>query len=223
MTKAIQTRRRPRRHSARVLERIGRLCDAATEGSGNPAEAIQNIKRLLDEWRRLTTQPTPAEKNALRIYRTTQDNGWQVIFSICGDRHRRVFMDAAYGTSQAAKLAAEELAYKDLELHAELLALRRRFEPRTSSRSGIPGVARYDATPSRGAYWMAHWTDPVSGRKRAKRFMIDKLGEDLARDEALACRADAVEPLADRYQEILKQLGYDSASIPDQDHEGPEH
>lgn len=99
--------------------------------------------------------------------------------------------DAAYGSPEAAREAAEQFASENRDLHRELLALRRRFEVRKNSRSGIPGVTRYDGHDTHGPYWLAYWNES-GGRRTSRRFSIGRLGEAEARELAVKAREKGV-------------------------------
>lgn len=145
--------------------------------------------------------------NGFRLYRQQlSGSGWQAGFSLRGVRHFRYFPDAAYGSAEAARRAAEQFASKDSELHRELLALRRRFEVRRNSRSYIPGVQRYSGERKRGPFWLAYWDDS-QGRRHSRRFSIGRLGESQAFRLALNARKQGVRPFQERYEQVLKSLG----------------
>jgi hypothetical protein len=153
--------------------------------------------------------------NGFRVYRQLhRSRGWQARFAVRGERYVRYFADAAYGSSEAARRAAEQFALKHRDAHEELLALRRRFDVRRNSRSGVPGVARYDGDGERGAYWLAYWDD-ASGRRTSRRFSVRLHGEAEAHMLALKTRAQGVDPFRKRYEEILAELELELANRPE--------
>lgn len=146
-------------------------------------------------------------ENAFRVYRQLHRcSGWQARFSLNGVIYTKYFPDAAYGSSGAAKRAAEKFACENKELHKELLSLRRRFEVRANSRSGIPGVSRYSGEEARGPFWLAYWDDQ-QGRRKSRRYSIRRLGERKALELALKARDKGVDPFRQRYGEVLRILG----------------
>lgn len=144
--------------------------------------------------------------NGFRLYRQlNRSRGWQAQFRIFGVVHSKYFSDAEYGSPSAAREAAERFASQNRELHEELIALRRRFDIRANSRSGIPGVARYGSQQARGPFWLAYWDDE-HGRRKTRRFSVRRLGETTAFEMAIKARDDGVELFRLRYQEILDSL-----------------
>lgn len=132
--------------------------------------------------------------------------GWQVRYQVLGQAHFRYFADRHFGSADAALAAATTYASHNLRLHRELLALHRRLAPRATCRSGMPGVSRYDAAPGRGAHWLAYFDDPVTGRRKAKRFPVSTFGELAARLLAMEWRTRAVAAQLDRYLRLLELL-----------------
>lgn len=146
-------------------------------------------------------------ENGFRYYRTLhRGSGWQAHFTIGGIKHFRYFSDALYGSPEAARRAAEQFGVQNRELHRELLALRRRFEVRRNSRSGVPGVCRYWGDSKRGPYWSAKWTDEA-GRAVSRKFSISRLGEEKAFQLAVRAREKAVGRLRQRYRHLLRSFG----------------
>lgn len=148
-------------------------------------------------------EPTGTERVRRSRHRGT---GWQVRFQVLGEPHFRYFADRRFGSTEAALSAAIAYASHDLELHRELLALHRRLAPRSTSRSGLPGVSRYERTAGRGAHWLAYYDDPISGRRKSKRFPISMHGEQVARQLAMEWRAIAVAAQLDRYLRLRRDL-----------------
>lgn len=144
--------------------------------------------------------------NGFRLYRQlNRSRGWQAQFRMFGEVYSKYFPDAEYGSSAAARQAAEHLALQDQDLHDELRALHRRFVVRANSRSGLPGVARYDGSKSHGPFWLAYWDDH-SGRRVTRRFSIGRYGEEEACRLARETREKAVRPFRERYEQILAEL-----------------
>jgi hypothetical protein len=138
-----------------------------------------------------------------RISRTEhRGRGWCARFQVRDKIYRRYFSDATYGSTEAARQAALSFASADQELHDEFLALRRRFEPRKNSRSGLPGLARYDP-PGRPAHWLAYYDCPVTERRVSQRFYIGEHGEEQARLLAIEFRENGVRPYRERYEELM--------------------
>ena len=146
-----------------------------------------------------------ALKNGFRFYRQTyRCHGWQARFTLKGVRYTRYFSDAAYGSAESARRAAEEFAAQNGDLHRELLALRRRFEIRRNCRSGIPGVSKYEGW-GHGPYWLAYWHDE-SGRRVSRRFSISRLGDAKAFECAVKARKRGVLHFQERYKQLLSTL-----------------
>lgn len=155
----------------------------------------------------LDEDPGGELKNGFRFYRQLHRcSGWRAGFSLGGTRYFRYFSDAAYGSPEAARVAAEQFASQNKELHGELLALRRRFEVRRNSRSGIPGVSRYEGDGTHGPYWLAYWNDQ-EGRRASRRFSIRHFGEAKAFRLAVKAREKGVRPFRMRYEHVLATLG----------------
>lgn len=146
-------------------------------------------------------------RNGFRFYRQSHRcRGWQARFRLKGVIYTRYFSDAVYGSAESARLAAERFASENRDLHKELLALRRRFEPRKNSRSGTPGVSRYEGDIERGPYWLAYWSNE-EGRRISRRFSIARFGEPRALAMAIESREKAVRPFRRRYAKVLASLG----------------
>jgi hypothetical protein len=196
---------------------IRELCQRYQAGALTAAAAMAQIAELLK------IAPPGAEadlplvdeanhSNGYRFYRTEhRGSGWQALFALEGKRYQKYFPDSTYGSAEASRKAAEEFASQNRELHEELWALRSRFLVRKNSRSGIPGVSRYDGSERRGPYWLAYWADPKTGRRVSRRFPIGEHGESKALDLAVKTRDKAMEPSRQRYSEILLLLGLTDA------------
>ena len=145
--------------------------------------------------------------NGFRLYRQlNRSRGWQARFRLFGTVYSRYFSDAEYGSSAAAREAAEHLASQNQDLHNELRALHRRFVVRANSRSGLPGVARYEGNVAHGPFWLAYWDDQ-NGRRVNRRFSIGRYGETEACRLAREAREKGVRPFRERYEQILNKLG----------------
>jgi hypothetical protein len=189
------------------------LCQRYQAGDLTAAAAMAQIAELLQ----ITLPAAEADlplvdeanlSNGYRFYRTEhKGSGWQALFALEGKRYHKYFPDSIYGSAEASRKAAEEFASQNRELHEELWALRSRFLVRKNSRSGIPGVSRYDGNERRGPYWLAYWADPKTGRRVSKRFPIGEHGESEALNLAIKTRERAIEPCRQRYGEILLLLG----------------
>jgi hypothetical protein len=83
------------------------------------------------------------------------------------------------------------------------LALVRRLKPRRNSRSGTPGVARYEGGPGRGPV-LAGLLDE-DGRKLQKKFSVSVHGEERARELAFKIRRKAVKEHVRRLSQLRKQ------------------
>lgn len=146
-----------------------------------------------------------APKNGFRFYRQIyRCHGWQARFTLKGVRYTRYFSDAAYGSAESARRAAEEFAAQNGNLHRELLALGRRFEVRRNCRSGIPRVSKYEGW-GHGPYWLAYWHDE-SGRRVSRRFSISRLGDAKALECAVKARKQGVHHFQERYKQLLSTL-----------------
>ena len=169
----------------------------------NAANDARSTKLLMTQ---IKKGPDKAQRNGFRVYRQTHRcSGWQAAFAVRRVKYSRYFADAAYGSADAARKAAERFASKNSELHQELLALRRRFEPRRSSRSKMPGVSRYEGYRARGPYWLAYWDD-ANGRRVSRRFSIERFGEERAFELAVKAREKGVRSFKKRYEQVLRSL-----------------
>ena len=155
----------------------------------------------------LQDNPGGELENGFRFYRAVNRcRGWRVSISVRRERYSKYFADASYGSPEAARRAAERFASRNKDLHRELLALRRRFEVRRNSRSGIPGVSRYEGDGRHGPFWLAYWDDQ-HGRRASRRFSIQRLGEEKALALAVKARERGVRPFRKRYERVLTSLG----------------
>jgi hypothetical protein len=119
-----------------------------------------------------------------------------------GHRIQRFFSDAQYGGKRPALRAARAFAAQ-LGKGSEFQALLRRLKPRRNSRSGTPGVARYQPAKDRGAYWFAYWDE--NGRKVCRRFAVSLYGEERASELAHRARQRAVKMYVKRLAELRRQ------------------
>lgn len=150
-------------------------------------------------------------ENGFRLYRQlNKSRGWRARFCVLGVVHSRYFSDAEYGSTVAARQAAERFASQNQNLHKELAALRSRFDVRANCRSGLPGVARYDGQTGRGPFWLAFWDDH-DGRRVTRRFSVKRLGEAKAFKMALQAREEGVRSFRERYDQILQALELEHA------------
>ena len=129
--------------------------------------------------------------------------GWRVQFSLHRNKVVRVFSDNIYGSDVAARQAAETFANEESVYCQEVLSLMRRLSVRTNSRSGIPGVTRIEP-PAGNPYWVAYWDE--NGRKRQKKFLINRYGEDDAKALAINARRQGVRPYSRRLNELKSAL-----------------
>lgn len=145
-------------------------------------------------------------ENGFRFYRViNRCRGWQAVITVRRQKYTRYFADAAHGSPEAARRAAKRFASRNKDLHRELLALRRRFEVRKNSRSGLPGVSRYEGDGTHGPFWLAYWDDQ-QGRRVSRRFSIQRLGEAKALASAVKVREGGVRPFRKRYEQVLASL-----------------
>ena len=114
---------------------------------------------------------------------------------------RRYFSDKQFHGSKRAYAAARQLAL-EMGDRSEFRALQSRLKPRKNSRSGTPGVARYDGQADRGPYWMAYWDD--GGHKVQKKFSVSVYGEERARELAFKTRQRAVKEHVRRLAQLRK-------------------
>jgi AP2 domain len=144
-----------------------------------------------------------------RIYRNEHGGcqGWQALVSLNARRHTRYFPDRDYGSADLSLRAAQDFAHRDIELHLEYLALRRRLQPRANSRSGIPGVARF-SDRKRGDFWAAYYDDREGGVRKMKRFSVAQFGEEQARELAIEFRTESMEPFRRRLEELESLLSH---------------
>jgi hypothetical protein len=155
---------------------------------------------------RLTT--AVAGNNGFRLYRKeNKSQGWQVTMTVNHVQYTKCFSDNIYGSAELARAAAEKLALRDRAVHDELLALRRRLEVRKTSRSGIPGVARYEGDATHGPHWLAHWIDTKTQRRRSKRYYVTEHGEDASRSLAVGAREEAIAWDKKRFAELTEYIG----------------
>lgn len=148
--------------------------------------------------------------------------GWRVVCVMLGRRYSRYFADSHYGSrARSCKVAADYAAHWN-RLCEELSALRRRFVVPCVSRTGLVGVTRYERRTGGAPCWIAYWTDPTTGRRVSRQFSVDLHGEDGAREQAIACREQAMRELRVRYEFLLDSLGLrgetdrDRPDVPDQ-------
>jgi hypothetical protein len=205
--------REQRGASGSVEEAVRALCQHYESGRLSAAGAMAKIAEVLQMGTPATEAALgPVEvanlSNGFRFYRTDHKGaGWQASVCVEGKRYFKYFPDSAYGSAEASRGAAEEFASRNRELHQELWALRNRFAVRKNSRSGIPGVSRYEGDAKRGPYWSAYWADPKTGRRLSKRFSVGEHGESAALALAVRTREKAVQSCRERYAEILVILG----------------
>ncbi len=127
--------------------------------------------------------------------------GWDVYVFHEGRRFTRFFSDERFHGREGAYAAARQFALT-LGDRSEFLALLRRLKPRQNSRSGTPGVARYDGGPDRGPFWLAYWDE--DGRKVQKKFSVSVHGEERARELAFKTRRKAVKEHVRRLAQLRK-------------------
>ncbi len=127
--------------------------------------------------------------------------GWRVYVSYEGRRFLRLFSDKQFHGRRGAYAAARRFAL-ELGDRSEFLALLRRLKPRQNSRSGTPGVARYDGGPDRGPFWLAYWDE--DGHKVQKKFSVSVHGEERARALAIKTRRNAVKGHVKRLSQLRK-------------------
>jgi hypothetical protein len=143
-------------------------------------------------------------KRCRRVCIANRNLGWLVRYSVESVTVQKFFSDKVHGTSASARAAAERFAHANIDLHLELLALRRRLLLRKNCRSGIPGVSRYEVA-GRGPFWVAYWDD-AAGKKRQRKFSVKSFGEIEARNQALVCRARAVAQYLARWRKVKRLL-----------------
>jgi DNA invertase Pin-like site-specific DNA recombinase len=161
-------------------------------------------------------QKRRVKDNGYRFYRVDNKSaGWVVRISIEGKVKSQYFSDQVYGSSRAARAAAQQEGLRNREIHRELLILRRTFYVRSSSTTGVSGVSRSSERVRRNAHYMAYWIDPTSGKRMYSRFYVHRLGENEALRQAICAREKATEPLRERMAEIFRQLEGDKKATSD--------
>lgn len=141
--------------------------------------------------------------NGFRFYRVDNKSaGWMVRVTINGTSSTEYFADSAYGSRELSRQAAEFSGAHDRELHAELRSIRARLCVRKNSRSGIPGVTRYESNAKRPAHWLAYWLDAKSRKRVSRRFYVDQYGEEKARELAIETREQMVAASKKRLSEL---------------------
>lgn len=128
--------------------------------------------------------------------------GWVVRYLHRGSIMQRYFADERFGSSEAARAAAEALLAADPQLRIEAIAVARRMRSRLKSEAGVIGVSRVVA-PGRPANWMAYWTD-ADGQRRYKRFSVRVHGEEEALRLAVEHRAAMTQPDLERLSDLLR-------------------
>ncbi len=128
--------------------------------------------------------------------------GWVVCVCYEGRRFTRYFSDKGFRGRRRAYEAARQFAL-ELGDRSEALALLRRLLPRGNSRSGTPGVARYEGGAGRGPFWVAYWDE--NGHKVQKRFSVSIYGERRARELAFETRRRAVKEHVRRLEQLRKR------------------
>lgn len=145
--------------------------------------------------------------NGFRCYREKNNClGWVAMVTLEGVRQARYFADSKYGSAEAARAAAERAGAEDQHIQKEWAAIKGRLRVRSTSRSGIPGVTRYEATARRRAHWMAYWTDSLSSKRVYRRFYVGDHGEEGSRERAVEARRLATECDRQRLVEIADYL-----------------
>lgn len=135
------------------------------------------------------------------IYRIdTEERGrhcWMVMIQRSGRRVTQIFYDAANPGGRKGALAAARV-WRDAVLEGapeDDRAAQLRLVVRRNSKSGIPGVIRYQPRKeNRGPCWLARWEEPGIGQ-RTKRFSVQLHGEDGAYELAVEARRAALERL----------------------------
>ena len=139
-----------------------------------------------------------------RVTRVDRPNtrlaGWLVEVCQEGRRIRRYFSDQRLGGRRRAHAAARQFAL-GVGDRSEFLPLLRRLQPRKNSRSGIPGVSRYEGQ-GRGPFWLAYWDE--NGRKIQRKFSVSVHGEERARALAIKARGSAVKEHVKRLSQLRK-------------------
>ena len=127
--------------------------------------------------------------------------GWRVDVFYEGKRFLRFFSDKQFHGRRGAYAAARQFAL-ELGDRSEFLALQRRLRPRQNSRSGTPGVGRYEGGERQGPFWVAYWDE--DGRKVQKKFSVSVHGEERARKLATKTRREAVKEHVRRLAQLRK-------------------
>lgn len=140
----------------------------------------------------------PANHHIHRV--DTEERGrhaWMVMIQRNGRRVTRIFYDAAHEGGRKAALAAARV-WRDSVLDgapADDRATHLRLVVRRNSKSGLPGVIRYEPKKEkRGPCWIASWEEPDVGQRK-KRFSIRLYGEAGAKARAVEARRAALERL----------------------------
>ena len=138
-----------------------------------------------------------ANRNISRIERQTAGGGFLVRVMRKGRRVAKFFADHDHGGKRNALSAARN--HRD-QLEAKLRgysAGQRAQLQRSNNTSGVTGVRkayetdyRWESEPTYG-FWVAQWTLP-HGKRRTRRFSIDKYGEDKAYRLAVQARKRGV-------------------------------
>ena len=128
--------------------------------------------------------------------------GWVVQVWYEGTRFTRYFSDKQFEGRRRAYAAARQVAL-ELGDRSEALALERRLKPRQNSRSGTPGVARYEGGAGRGPFWLAYWDE--NGHKVQQKFSISMHGERRACELAFETRSRAVKEHVRRLEQLRKR------------------
>ncbi len=138
--------------------------------------------------------PKESTRNITRVAEPAKRTlGWNVRIIRRGIRITEFFSDKKYGGKAGA--LSQAMHFRD-EKARELQPLSRSELARrktTRNTSGIPGVRRGEKKIKRGEkiFTYAVWTasgSPAPGKRKVKDFYISKLGEDDAREAAIAQR-----------------------------------
>ncbi|MBT9445621.1 MAG: AP2 domain-containing protein [Hyphomonadaceae bacterium] len=125
-------------------------------------------------------------------YAARAESYWIVRIIKRGKTVSRMFSDSVYGGKRKSLTAARAWRDATLDPSTEVeRAAHRRLVVRRNTRSGIPGVARYDHETARHPFWIAYWDEPGGGRRSAK-FSTKVHGEHGARDLAIEARRTAL-------------------------------
>jgi len=141
-------------------------------------------------------------RNITRIEATA--TGYEVRIMRRGQGYNKFFSDSVCGGKRLALKEAREYRDQLIEVlsNKEVTRKERAQTLKSNNYSGVPGVRYVEETEYRGeseytyGYWEAAWS-PKPGKRKKRRFSVNKYGNDDALKRALKARKDGVASMTD--------------------------